>query len=100
MIYFLANDRSVEQEIDTKLDTLIKRVQQFYKNEMERHGFGGKTFTVETDTTGNAVVHHVTGQFTSSHYVGDGNNIHTVEEKVMPEIRERFDMSTNIYLVV
>ena len=100
VIYFLASDRSVEQDIDAKLDRLIKRVQQFYKDEMGRHGFGGKTFRVETDATGKAVVHHVNGQFTSSHYVGDGNNIHTVNEKVMPEIRERFDMSKHIYLVV
>ena len=100
LIYFLASDRLVEQDIDAKLDRLIKRVQYFYEDEMERHEFGRKTFRIETDATKKALVHHVNGQFTSSHYVGEGNNIHTVTNKVMPEINERFDMSKNIYLVV
>ena len=42
LIYFLASDRPVEQDIDAKLDRLIKRVQRFYKDEMERNGFGRK----------------------------------------------------------
>ena len=100
LIYFRASDRSVEPDIDIKLDTLIKRVQQFYKDEMERHGFGGKTFTFETDATGKAMVHHVNGKFTSSYYIGDGNNIHTITDNAMPEIKEQFDMSKNLYVVV
>ena len=100
VIYFIPNDREPEQDIDAKLDRLIKRGQQFYADEMERHGFGRNTFRLETDVTGKAVVQHVNGQFTSSHYVGEGNKIITVTDKVMPEINERFDMSRNIYLVV
>ena len=100
LIYFLSSDRAPEQNIDTKLDRLIRRVQHFYAGEMERHGFGGKTFRVETDATGKVVVNHMSGQFTSSHYVSDGENIHALSSKVMPEIRERFDMSENIYLIV
>ena len=42
LIYFLPSDRSPQQDIDPKLDTLIRDVQQFYANEMERHGFGRK----------------------------------------------------------
>ena len=40
LIYFLPSDRSPQQDIDTKIDTLIREVQQFYADEMERHGFG------------------------------------------------------------
>ena len=67
IIYFLANDRAPEQDIDAKLNTLIRRIQQFYADEMERHGFGRKTFALETDEHGNAVVHQVNGEFASSH---------------------------------
>ena len=60
LIYFLPSDRQPQPDIDTKMDTLIKEVQQFYANQMENHGFGRKTFAFEADVTGKAVVHHVT----------------------------------------
>ena len=93
MIYFLPSDRSPQQNIDTKLDTLIRDVQQFYADEMERHGFKGKTFTFETGATGKAVVHHVDGQFTDSYYRQN------TFRKVWEEIREQFYTPQNIYLI-
>ena len=93
MIYFLPNDRPLQQNIDTKLDTLIRDVQQFYADEMEHYNFGRKTFTFETDATGKAVVHHVDGQFTDSYY--RQNSFH----KVWDEIREQFYTPQNIYFI-
>ena len=93
MIYFLPSDRSPQQNIDTKLDTLIRDVQQFYADEMERHGFKGKTFTFETGATGKAVVHHVDGQFTDSYYRQN------TFRKVWEEIREQFYTPQNIYFI-
>ena len=93
IIYFLPNDRPLQQNIDTKLDTLIRGVRQFYADEMERHGFKGKTFTFETDATGKAVVHHVDGQFTDSYYRQN------TFRKVWEEIREQFYTPQNIYLI-
>ena len=93
MIYFLPSDRSPQRDIDTKLDTLIGDVQQFYADEMQRHGLGGKTFTFETDATGKAVVHHVDGQFTDSYYRQN------TFRKVWEEIREQFYTPQNIYLI-
>ena len=94
LIYFLPSDRSPQQNIDAKLDTLIGDVQQFYADEMERHGFRGKTFTFETDVTGKAMVYHVDGQFADSHY--RQNTFH----KVWEEIREQFYTPQNIYFIV
>ena len=93
MIYFLPSDRSPQQNIDTKLDTLIRDVRQFYADEMERHGFKGKTFTFETDATGKAVVHHVDGRFTDSYYRQN------TFRKVWEEIREQFYTPQNIYFI-
>ena len=76
------------------MDTLIRDVQQFYANEMERHGFGRKTFTFETDVNGKAVVHHVDGQFTDSYYHQN------TPDKVWAELAERFDTPNHIYIVV
>ena len=93
MIYFLPNDRPLQQNIDTKLGTLIRDVQQFYADEMERHSFGRKSFTFETDATGRAVVHHVDGQFADSYYRQN------TFRKVWEEIREQFYTPQNIYFI-
>ena len=52
VIYFLPNDRQPDPDIDTKLDKLIKGVQQFYADQMEVHGFKRKTFRFEADDAG------------------------------------------------
>ena len=93
VIYFLPNDRQPQPDIDAKLDTLIKNVQQSYAEVMEKQGFGRKTFRLETDGTGKAVVHHIEGQFSDVHYHTD------IFLKVQKEIDKHFDLSTNIYLV-
>ena len=43
--------------VDAEIDALIKETQRFFADEMERHGFGRKTFQIEVDTSGNPVVH-------------------------------------------
>ena len=93
LVHFLPSDRFPQQGIDTKLDALIRDVQQFYADEMQRHGFGRKTFTFETDATGKAVVHHIEGQFTDSYY--RQNTFH----KVWEEIRQQFHTPQNIYFI-
>ncbi len=93
LIYFLPLNRRAQHDIDAKLDTLIKDVQQFYAEQMQNHGFGRKTFSFETDATGKAVVHHVNGRFSDAYY--DNGTF----DKVIEEIEERFSLSTNLYLI-
>ena len=92
VIYFLPNDRHPQQDIDKKLDTLIKRVQEFFAINMENHGFAKKSFQIETDSHGNAIIHHVKGKHPESHY--------KMHPWVWDEISEQFNMSRNICLVV
>ncbi|RKU06521.1 hypothetical protein C6502_19980 [Candidatus Poribacteria bacterium] len=94
LIYFRPSDRQPRPYINAQMDTLIKRVQQGYANDMERHGFGRKTFTFEADPMGNAVVHHVNGQFTADYYE------HETFDKVRKKVNEQFDTLQNIYLIV
>ena len=72
VIYFRASDMPPRPNLDIDLDRFIKRAQLFYADEMERHGFGRKTFRIETDTDGNTVVHHVVGKFTYTYYLENG----------------------------
>ena len=95
LIYFLPKDRTPQQDIDAKMDELIKNVQLSYEEVMEYHGFGARTFALETDATGKAVVHHVKGKFNDEYYHKD-----TWRKVIDEETAEQFDRSKNIYLVV
>ena len=95
VIYFLPNDRQPQPDIDTKIDRLIKDGQQSYAEVMENHGFGRKTFRLETDIDGKVVVHHVNGRFSDAYYHTD-----TYNKVVWQETTERFDLKHNIYLIV
>ena len=89
IVYFLPNDRQPQPDIEEKLDRLIKDVQTFYAEQMEAHGFGRKTFQIETDATGQAVVHYVKGRFPDVYYQNRG---------VHAEIQAKYDMSKTFLL--
>ena len=95
LIYFVPSDRQPQPNIDTKLDKLIKDIQQVYEDIMDAHGFGKKTFLFETDANGNAVVHTVNGQHTEKHYNETRNHIN----EIWKEIDEQFDKSKDFYLI-
>lgn len=96
LIYLLPNDRQPQPDIDMKLDVLIKKVQRFYADEMERHGYGRKTFRFESDNNGNVIVHHVDGLYNDFYYRSNvGANI----ENIYGELQARFDFTQNIYIV-
>ena len=57
LVYHLPEDKELTPNVTGKLDKLIRKVQKFYADEMERHGFGRKTFTFETDKNGKAKIY-------------------------------------------
>ena len=94
IIYFLPRDRSMQPDIWNKLNTLIRNVQHFYADQMERNGFGRKTFTFETDENRETLIYRVDGQYTDWHY-------HTeTHDKVYTEVASQFDMEKHAYLIV
>ncbi len=95
LIYFVPRGRLPQPYIWTRLNKLIRRVQKFYIDEMERHGFGEKTFYFEKDENGKAVVYRVDGQFTDDYY------LENTADKIWKEIYEQFDKrSRNVWLIV
>ncbi len=94
IVYFLPRDRSRQPDMWTKLDTLIRDIQEFYADQMERNGFGRKTFTFETDANGETVIYRVDGEFNDWYYHTETQN------KVYTEIASQFDMEKHIYLIV
>ena len=97
LVYFLPNDRPARPERVKALRQLIKDAQQFFADEMERHGYGRKTFTLETDKDGEPVVHRIDGKFNEDYY--NKHEQKNPEWTVWEEIVEHFDDLQHIYFI-
>ncbi|MDD9975730.1 MAG: hypothetical protein OXU27_17095, partial [Candidatus Poribacteria bacterium] len=95
LVYLHPNDRPAQPDKYDQLRQLIKDAQQFFSDEMQRHGFGRSTFIFESDKEGEPLVHRVTGRFAEEHY-----NRFT-GHKAWEEIREYFDFDDlhHIYFI-
>ncbi len=85
LVYFLPSDRPYRSDSVTGLGPLTKDAQRVYADRMHKHGFGGKTFTIETDTNGKPLIHQVKGKFTEEYYFSNTGY------KVWSELRRHFD---------
>ena len=94
MIYFLPNDRPFRQEVVDSMKVTIRQIQTFYAEQMQAHGYGNKTFRFEIDAEGEPMVHRVDGQHSDNYYLDD--TIGPVEN----ELKQVFDLDTNIYFIV
>ena len=94
MIYFLPNDWPYRAEVVDEMKTVIRQAQTFYAEQMQAHGYGDKTFRIETDAQGEPLVHRVDGKHAFSHYDN------TLGTAVVAELEETFDLDANIYVIV
>ena len=94
LIYFLPNDRPYRAEMVQRMKDEILKIQAFYLEAMEAHGYRDMTFKIESDAQGKPVVHRVDGQQSEVYYVD--NTSYTVRT----EIRQVFDVWQNIYFIV
>ena len=94
LVYFLPNDRPARPDRIEALRQLIKDAQEFYADEMQRHGYGRKTFRVETDTDGEPLVHRFAGRFNENYYYEP-----LTDFKVWEEIFEHFDDFQHVYFI-
>ena len=94
VIYFVPRDRTFQWDIPSALDTQMKKVQTLYADQTEAHGYGRKTFQLDTGTNGKVIVHPVVGQYDDTHYHEDTLN------KITEEMKTRFNVETDVYLVV
>lgn len=94
MIYFLPNDRPFRQEVVDSMKSVMPRLQTFFAEGMEAHGYDEKTFHFETNAHGEPLVHRVDGIYSNSHY------IEATLWTVTDEIRQAFVLDANIYFIV
>jgi hypothetical protein len=64
-IYFIPADKVAKQN---NFKQLMKDTQQVYREEMIKHGFGDKTFKLETDATVDVIIHQLKGKHNAEHY--------------------------------
>ena len=67
-IYFQPTDAP---DPTVRIINLLIESENFYRSEMERHGYGAKTFQLETDQKGNVGFHLVKGKQKADHYLDD-----------------------------
>lgn len=92
LFYFLPNDRPFRASVVEAMKAGILEVQSFYREQMEAHGHGSKTFQIETDAQGAPIVHRVNGDHSDSHYKTRG--------RPENEISRAFDTSSIVQLIV
>lgn len=82
VIYFQPADVN-----DPNMPDLIRNrmadVHEFYADEMDRHGFGRKTFRIEKDATDKIVVHTINGKHNADHY-GNAPKTHIAMQPELP----------------
>ena len=77
-VYFQPTD--APDPTPTEIINLLNESQNFYRNEMDRHGYGPKTFRLERTPEGYVGFHHIRGKHPTAYYSGDTYN------RVKPEL--------------
>ena len=96
LIYFLPNDRPFRDDVVQRMKDEIRAIQTFYADQMEAHGYGNITFSIETDPQDEPLVHVVNGAEPDSRYIGTRKNAETA----LTEIGSAFNLHRNVYLIV
>ena len=92
LMYFLPSDRPYRPGVVDSMKTVIRQVQSFYARQLRSHGYGDRTFRIETDARGEPLVHRVDGRHPDSRYVAEGGE--TIE------VAKWFDYSENVFFIV
>ena len=89
-IYFQPDDAPAPTD---RIAELMKKVQNLYSSEMNQHSYR-KTFRLETDKSGNVVVHTIEGK----NRITDYDEIHSHE--ILKEVTDKFREPNNIYIII
>lgn len=92
-IYFLPTNLQPQADIPERIDKMLKDVQVYFADEMERHGLERKTFNFEKNSDGTAKVFLFEGNTTDDYYRRDSS-------RTLTEIEQRFELSNNLYFII
>lgn len=93
-IYFLPTNRLPQADIPEKIDKILKDLQTFFADEIQRHGFERKTFDFEKNSEGSAKVYLFEGKTTDKYYD------EYTSSRALNEIEQHFELSNNCYFIL
>ena len=93
-IYFLPTNRLPQADIPEKIDKILRDLQTFFADEIQRHGFGRKTFDFEKNSEGSAKVYLFEGKTTDEYYD------EYTSSRALNEIEQHFELSNNCYFIL
>jgi hypothetical protein len=70
IVYFTPSDREAAANYEQRLNAILEDIQSFYRDNMQRLGFGPKTFTLARDPQGKLIIHLVKGNEPESDFPG------------------------------
>ena len=94
MIYFLPNDRPYRQSVVDTMKAMMVRLQAWFGQQMESHGYGYMTFRYEADADGEPVVHRLDGVHPNRYYYDRTSS--TVDK----EVHQAFDRDNVVLFIV
>lgn len=97
LVYFVPSDRQSRESQRTALRELLKEAHLFFADQMEKHGYGRKTFNFEYDSQGEPIVHEIHGKFRQDYY--NHNRDASPESLIWREIVPRFDNLYHVFFV-
>ena len=92
MIYFLPNDQEYRPKVVQNMQDMIPKLQTFFSEQMQAHGYGKRTFRFETDDKGEPKVHRVDGLHSNKHYFKIGG--------CWGEVQKKFSLGNNVGFLV
>lgn len=87
IIAWRSSDRGFAENHRQRLDRMLTDIQSFYRRELQRHGLAPGTIRLDRDTTGQLVIHEVTGAGRWADYGrSDGSRIRA---ECLPVLRQK-----------
>ena len=83
-------------DMPDNLAQLMLDVQDFYRSEMEKHGYGAKTFKLETDNNGKVIIHNIQAKRKIQHYT---TTLDRIDQELPADLKKSREQHQNVIVV-
>lgn len=76
-----------------RISDIMFKTQDFYRSELEKHGYTARSFQLETDENGELIIHTLKGKHPAIHYIGD--TYHQIQKELPFEFKRESPVGQN-----